>query len=164
MKAAFALWHVADISEPGVRARPNWRMALTAMPPWLDHVLQFSQANRVPLSVAAAAVVLGVAVLVLVRRRRPSADELERRRRMNVYRHGRILDGLITDIDGDTIHFAYSVNGADYRATQSVSALRDKLPLTTHRLIGPATLKYMVRNPANSIVICEEWSGLREVE
>ena len=26
---------------------------------------------------------------------------------------------------------------------------------------GPATVKYSPRNPANSIVICEEWSGLR---
>jgi hypothetical protein len=134
------------------------------MPPWLHHVLHFLETNRVPLSAGAGAVLLCVVILVFVRRRRPTADEIERRRRLSVYRQGRILDGLITDIDGDTIHFAYSVNGADYRATQSVSTLRDKLPLTPHRLIGPATLKYMVRNPANSIVICEEWSGLREVE
>ena len=56
------------------------------------------------------------------------------------------------------------MNGADYRATQNVSSLREKMPAETHRSIGPATLKYMVRNPANSIVICEEWSGLREAE
>lgn len=134
------------------------------MPPWVHNVLDFLQTNRVPLSAIAAVVLLGVTILVVVRRRRPTADELERRRRLGVYQHGRILDGLITDIDGDTIYFAYSVNGADYRATQSVGALRDKLPPAHHRLIGPATLRYMVRNPANSIVICEEWSGLREVE
>jgi hypothetical protein len=28
-------------------------------------------------------------------------------------------------------------------------------------LIGPASLKYAPRNPANSILICERWSGLR---
>ena len=29
-------------------------------------------------------------------------------------------------------------------------------------LVGPVTLKYSTRNPANSIIICEEWSGLRQ--
>ena len=112
----------------------------------------------------AAVVILLCAIIFLLRRRRPTAEVIERRRRLTVYRLGRLLDGLITDIDGDTIHFAYSVNGAEYRATQNVSALRDKLPAEPHRSIGPVTLKYVVRNPANSIVMCEEWSGLREVE
>jgi hypothetical protein len=134
------------------------------MPPWLDHVLHFLHIYRVPVAAAAAAVLIGCVVLIALRRKRPTPDEVERRRRLAVYRHGRILDGLITDIDGDTIHFAYSVNGADYRATQNVGTLRDQLPPQSHRLIGPATLRYMVRNPANSIVICEEWSGLREME
>jgi hypothetical protein len=134
------------------------------MPPWLDHLLHFLQLYRLPLGAGLLVLLIWFIVFVLVRRKRPSPDEIERRRRLTVYRHGRILDGLVTDIDGDTIHFAYSVNGADYRATQNVSTLRDKLPPESHRLIGPATLRYMMRNPANSIVICEEWSGLREVE
>jgi hypothetical protein len=33
--------------------------------------------------------------------------------------------------------------------------------LTSAALAGPAIVKYIPRNPANSIVICEEWSGLR---
>lgn len=114
---------------------------------------------------AAAAVIAAICLAIFViRRKRPTAEELERRRRLAVYTHGRIIDGLVTDIDGDIIHFAYSVNGADYRATQNVSSVRGKLPPAPHRAIGPATLKYMVRNPANSIVVCEEWSGLREAE
>jgi len=28
-------------------------------------------------------------------------------------------------------------------------------------LVGVANLKYSPKNPANSILICEEWSGLR---
>ena len=36
------------------------------------------------------------------------------------------------------------------------------IPADSHRLIGrPASLKYSVQNPANSILLCEEWSGLR---
>lgn len=135
------------------------------MPSWLDNALHFLRSHNLQFGAAAIAVLICIVmVFFLLRRKRPAADEIERRRRLLVYRHGRILDGLITDIDGDTIYFAYSVNGADYRATQNVSSLRDKLPRESHRLIGPATLRYMVRNPANSIVICEEWSGLREAE
>ncbi len=133
------------------------------MPPWLDKALHFFRNPDVQLGAAVVAILICI-VLFLARRKRPTAEEIERQRRSTVYRHGRIVDGLVTDIDGDTIHFAYSVNGADYRATQNVSSLREKMPAETHRSIGPATLRYMVRNPANSIVICEEWSGLREAE
>jgi hypothetical protein len=130
------------------------------MPSWLSLALQFLRNANV--QIGAAVVALTVILLLLTRRKRPTAEELEQRRRLTVYRQGRLIDGIVTDIDGDTIHFAYSVNGAEYHATQDVNALRDKLPHEPHRAIGPATLRYIVRNPANSIVICEEWSGLRE--
>jgi len=35
------------------------------------------------------------------------------------------------------------------------------MPPGPQRLIGAVTLKYSPRNAANSIVVCEEWSGLR---
>ena len=40
-------------------------------------------------------------------------------------------------------------------------SLRHLLPAEPHPLLGNAGLKYSTRNPANSILICEEWSGLR---
>jgi hypothetical protein len=39
--------------------------------------------------------------------------------------------------------------------------MRDQLPDDTERLGGMVTIKYSGQNPANSILICEEWSGLR---
>jgi hypothetical protein len=59
------------------------------------------------------------------------------------------------------MHYSYTVRGVEYLATQDLSALVDVLPAPAATLIGPATVKYTPRNPANSIVICEEWSGLR---
>lgn len=134
------------------------------MSPRVDLVLRFLSQHRVLAGGATALLLLTCALFFVLRRKRPTPEEIELRRRQMVYRHGRILDGFVTDIEGDTIYFAYSVNGADYRATQNVSALRDKLPPEPHRAIGPATLRYVVSNPANSIVVCEEWSGLREAE
>jgi hypothetical protein len=37
------------------------------------------------------------------------------------------------------------------------------LPRDPGRLIGPASVKYEPANPANSIVLCEGWSGLKLV-
>ena len=40
--------------------------------------------------------------------------------------------------------------------------LREFLPADLSTLIGPVTLKFMPKNPFDSIVICEEWSGFRK--
>jgi hypothetical protein len=115
-----------------------------------------------------AVVVLAIAFIAiavfLLRRKRMTQEEKERIRRHHIYRHGRLLDGHIIEIHDDTIYFTYKVSGADYQATQDITALREKLPPETHRALGPVTLRYLARNPANSIVICEEWSGLRETD
>jgi hypothetical protein len=119
---------------------------------------------RLPLvQIAALALVCAAAAAAaLLSRKRINPEEVERQRRILVNQHGRIADGVITDIEEDTIHFAYCINGVDYQAVQSVASLRDFLPPEPHRSIGPVTLKYLSRNPANSIVICEKWTGLRE--
>jgi hypothetical protein len=59
------------------------------------------------------------------------------------------------------IYYNYSVQGVQYTASQDISMLRHQLPAEPERLIGVANMKYAVRNPANSILLCEEWSGLR---
>jgi len=40
-------------------------------------------------------------------------------------------------------------------------SLQALLPSNPMSVIGPAQVKFDPRNPANSIVLCEEWSGLR---
>jgi hypothetical protein len=72
-------------------------------------------------------------------------------------------DALITEIDGLLVYYSYSVQGVQYSASQDVGALRDKLPENLGVLVGSANLKYSDKNPANSILVCEEWSGFRVV-
>ena len=109
---------------------------------------------------ALAAVLIASAVWIVIRVRRRSTDR-EQRRRLAVNARGRLGDATITDISGDTIYYSYTVHGVVYEGSQDVSQLRSRIPAEPERLIGPASLKYQPRNPANSIIVCEEWSGLR---
>ena len=58
-----------------------------------------------------------------------------------------------------------------FQAAPAVAATRPRsgpttkqLPAEPDRLIGVVSLKYSPKNPANSILICEEWSGLRTAQ
>ena len=97
---------------------------------------------------------------IVFRYRRPPAQR-ERRRRLAVHRLGRLGEAFIEDVSGDAIYYSYSVRGVYYTACQDISTIRSFLPDEPDRLIGLASLKYMTANPANSILVCEDWSGLR---
>ena len=120
--------------------------------------------NTQAASLAAAIVAIALAaVLLIVRylRKRPSPEEIERRRRAAINGKGKLGDGEITDVEGAAIVYEYQVAGVGYAASQDVSALEALLPADLMSMIGPASVKFDRSNPANSIVICEEWSGLR---
>lgn len=111
-----------------------------------------------------AAGLLGAAagVAAAMAPRRPSPAEREQRRRLKVFEKGRTGNAMILDVDGCVLTYQYDVRGVKYTASQDVSGMADRLPPEPALLIGrPALIKYLSRNPANSIVVCEEWSGLR---
>ena len=108
--------------------------------------------------VAAALIALGLIVIFRIRRK---PKDKEMRRRLGVNLHGRLGDATITEVQDNTIFYSYSVGGVAYTASQDITQLRPRIPSDLERLIGPASLKYSPRNPANSIIVCEEWSGLR---
>jgi hypothetical protein len=109
----------------------------------------------------AAACLLGAVAVGVVYRIKMTPAERERRRRLKLNELGRMGDGMITDVQDDTLYFTYSVSGVSYNASQDVSRLRQLLPGELSHVIGPVWMKYLVRNPANSIVVCEHWSGIR---
>jgi hypothetical protein len=105
--------------------------------------------------------VIAGGIFVAMRIRRKPKDK-EKLRRLEVNRNGRLGDATITDITDDAIFYEYFVGGLTYTAGQDITQLREMIPAEPHRLIGrPASLKYSTQNPANSILLCEEWSGLR---
>jgi hypothetical protein len=92
---------------------------------------------------------------------RPNADELERRRRETLVRNGKMGDGEILEVEAASVVYSYHVRGVGYTATQDVAALLSFLPEDPMRMIGPVSVRFDPRNPANSIVLAEQWSGLR---
>ena len=105
----------------------------------------------------------GAALLAMWRavRSRLSPEKREQRRRLELNVHGRLGDALLTECHEDTLYYTYDVRGVHYTASQDISALRDQLPDAPERLGGMVNMKYAAQNPANSILVCEEWSGLR---
>ena len=116
--------------------------------------------ERLALLALVACLLIAAAIHILFKLRL-TPPEKEKRRRAMINRIGRMSDAMLTDATDDTLYYLYSVNGVDYNASQDISALRNRVPSESSLLIGNVTMKYAPRNPANSIVICEEWSGLR---
>ena len=115
------------------------------------------------------AAALVVFLIWLLGSRRVTPEERERRRRLKVNALGRITDGLITDVETihtasgailHLLHFSYTLSGVTYSAAQDITTLLAHLDGDPGRIAGAASVKYLPGNPSNSIVICEDWSGI----
>ena len=116
----------------------------------------------ISLGVGAFATLTAIALLLWkLLRRQPTAAEIERRRREHINTTGKIGDGEILDVDGFIITYTYLVSGVEYTVAQDASALGTLLPEDRMRMVGAASVRYDPKNPPNSIVLSESWSGLR---
>jgi hypothetical protein len=107
-------------------------------------------------------------------------DEIERQRRAYLNQVGRIVEGQITDfvdfaesaleekkgratITGPRklVYYSYSISGVSYETAQDITTLDGHAGMD--RIIAglPASVKYDPSNPSNSILIADDWSGLR---
>lgn len=104
------------------------------------------------------------------RSRRKTPDQRERERRMRISEMGRITDGTVIDVNEmqtngsgelQLLIYHYDVAGVSYEASQDVSSLRHMVDLHSCRAGLMTSIKYDPGNPGNSIVISENWTGLR---
>jgi len=91
---------------------------------------------------------------------RVTPEERERRRRDRLAAHGKMADAVLVEIREDLLFYTYAVRGVEYAASQDVSALAERVP-RDYFSIASVAVKFDPRNPANSIVLAEGWSGLR---
>lgn len=121
----------------------------------------FTTADGITAALLGALVVLLVTIGVRAwRRSRISPEEKERRRRLGLLSAGKRGDANLLEIHDGLLVYSYAVRGVEYTASQDVSRLKPFLPEDIASL-GPICVKYDPRNPANSIVLAEGWSGLR---
>ncbi|HTQ58427.1 MAG TPA: hypothetical protein VMI94_28390 [Bryobacteraceae bacterium] len=111
------------------------------------------------------AALLGVLLVLLAiigvrawRRSRVTPEQKEHRRRRLLVATGKMGDARLLDIQSDLLMYSYDVRGAEYTASQDISALRAFLPADVASW-GHVLVKYDPRNPANSIVLAEDWNG-----
>jgi len=123
---------------------------------------------------AAAALCLGGIAYYMSRRKRPTPEELERERRLTLVKTGRIIDGTVIDISDlseaesgnpgglQLILYKYEIAGVVYECSQDVSALRNFVDIYACRLSFPCSIRYDSHQPENSIIVAENWTGLRD--
>ena len=91
---------------------------------------------------------------------RVSPAERERLRRDALVAAGKMGDATLTEIRDDLLVYSYDVRGMEYTASQDIALLKPYLPSDLSALAS-VSVKYDARNPANSIVLAEGWTGLR---
>jgi hypothetical protein len=152
------------------------------------HLPLYLRSPRVIATACAALLAAAGGVTYLLTRRKPSAEEIERERRDQLARSGRITDGTImdtmvaqarneasdpslaeastpsapADIVANTpeiIVYNYRIAGVTYECAQDVSTLSEYVHDIRTDL--PIQVRYAPHNPGNSIVVAESWSGLR---
>ena len=101
-------------------------------------------------------------------REQPDEEEIERERREYLAATGRIVDGSITethwaneaeDATPNTLIYRYRIAGVTYECAQDVRPLSDRVRHV--RIDLPVQVRFDPRNPGDSIVVAETWSGLR---
>ena len=122
----------------------------------------FSPADALTLALAGLLVSLaGVIGMRAWKRSRITPEERERLRRAVLVARGKMGDANLVEVRDDLLFFSYDVRGVQYTASQDISALKQYIPADLAATYGPVLVKYDPRNPANSVVLSEKWSGLR---
>ncbi len=123
-----------------------------------------------PYFVFAAAAAAGTAAGMWLFKKRKSPEQMERERRQRISTEGRITDGTVIDVshlemngagEAQLLIYKYDVAGVSYEASQDITHLRHLVDLHACRIGLPASIKYDPDNPLNSIVVSENWTGIR---
>ena len=124
--------------------------------------MTYAPAEYVTVALGAILVVLAGALGYRAwRSSRIAPEEIERRRRAELVAQGKMGDAIIVEFRDGYLFYSYDVRGVEYTASQDVSFMRELMPVDLAAM-GPICVKYDARNAANSIVVAEDWSGLRK--
>src|SRR5260370_5424221 len=120
---------------------------------------------------------------------RPAAnpEDEERKRRLHLNQIGRIAEGQIVELvehppeskaarkglfgasarpladmrPRHLVSYSYSISGVTYQTAQDITGLESQIRLERVVAGQPASIKYDASNPSDSILVADDWSGLR---
>jgi hypothetical protein len=125
-------------------------------------------------AIGAVGFCIGGVVTYLKLRKRPSEEDLEKFRREQLVQFGRIIDGTVIDISDlgpeesgrpnglRLILYKYEIAGVVYECSQDVTLLQEHVNIYDCRLGFPCSVRYAPHRPVNSIIVAENWTGLRD--
>jgi len=119
---------------------------------------------------------------------RPAEDpeEIERKRRLHLNQIGRIAEGQVVELVAhppepretkrlfgsrarplanlsprQLVSYSYAISGVTYHTAQDITGLESQVRLDKLVAGQPASIKYDPSNPTDSILVADDWSGLR---
>jgi hypothetical protein len=142
---------------------------------------------KVALGMGAAAVVAIAMVAYAFFRPTEEPVNLERKRRLQLNQIGRIAEGQVVDlvenppdepapqrklfgsrtppvVDNRPRHlvsYSYAISGVTYHTAQDITGLESQIKFERLVTGQPASIKYDPANPTDSIIVADDWSGLR---
>ena len=152
----------------------------------LPDLARFAHDPRVWIGAGAAGVLLVGTAIYQWRNRPPTTDDLERQRRLHVNQVGRIAEGQVVELAEheatppasrgifgrkarpvannrarQLVSYSYAISGVTYHTAQDITGLQGQIRF--ERLVAgqPASVKYDPANPSDSILVADDWSGLR---
>ncbi len=120
----------------------------------------FNAAEEITLAlVGVLAVLVAIMGYRAWRDSRITPQERERLRRAALVATGKMGDATLTEVREDLLFYAYIVRGVEYTASQDLSPLKEHVPPDLSH-VNAVSVRYDPKNPANSIVLSEGWTGL----
>ena len=136
--------------------------------------------------VAGGAAAAAVAMIVYAFfRPAENPEQAERRRRLHLNQIGRIAEGQVVEFverplepvetgkkksrgqaptqaaPRHFVSYSYSISGVTYQTAQDITGLQSQVRFDTLVAGQPASVKYDPSNPSDSILVADDWSGLR---
>ena len=114
-------------------------------------------------------------------------EEAERKRRLHLNHIGRIAEGQVVELSEqpateveeprgllggrgkklpdlrprNMVSYSYSISGVTYHTTQDITGLESQVQFDRLMAGQQASVKYDPSNPSDSILVADDWSGLR---
>jgi hypothetical protein len=113
-------------------------------------------------------------------------EDAERKRRLHLNQIGRIAEGQVVEFvehppeppapkktfgqrprpvthDGPRhlVSYSYAISGVTYHTAQDITGLEGQIRFERLVTGQPASIKYDPSNPSDSILVADDWSGLR---